>query len=194
MFLDKRSPAYLGGSLEMLGVRMYRHWSDLTEALRTGQPQNETKHTGRPLFEELSHDPAKLEQFMLAMAGAQLSNFHALAEKFDFTRYRTLCDVGGATGQLCTIIAGRYPNLRCTSFDLPVVTPIAKKAIVAAGLADRVDTASGDFFTDSFPRADCRHDGKYPARLEPGPEVAPDPLGVCGPSRGRRLHRHRGHH
>ncbi|HEV7827502.1 MAG TPA: methyltransferase [Pseudonocardiaceae bacterium] len=154
MFLDKRSPAYIGGLLEMLSVRGYRHWSDLTEALRTGQAQNETKYTGKPLFEELSGDPAKLEQFMIAMAAVQLANFRALAEKFDFTRYRTLCDAGGATGQLCTIIGARNSNLRCTSFDLPIVTPIAEKAIAAAGLDGRVGTASGDFFTDSLPRAE----------------------------------------
>jgi hypothetical protein len=35
-----------------------------------------------------------------------------------------------------------------------IVTPIAEKAIIAAGLDDRIDTASGDFFTDSLPRAD----------------------------------------
>jgi hypothetical protein len=95
-----------------------------------------------------------LEQFMTAMAAVQLANFRALAEKFDFTRYRTLCDAGGATGQLCTIIGARNSNLRCTSFDLPIVTPIAEKAIAAAGLDGRVGTASGDFFTDSLPRAE----------------------------------------
>ena len=36
----------------------------------------------------------------------------------------------------------------------PIVTPIAERAIAAAGLDGRVGTASGDFFTDSLPRAD----------------------------------------
>lgn len=132
---------------------MYRFWADLTEALQTGKPQNEIKHTGAPLFDELYSDPARLEQFMGAMAGVQLGNFHALAEKFDFSRYDTLCDVGGATGQLSTILAARYPHLRCTSYDLPAVEPIANKTIAAAGLADRVTTASGDFFANPLPRA-----------------------------------------
>jgi SAM-dependent methyltransferase len=153
-FLDKGSPTYLGGILEMCNVRLYRYWADLTEALRTGKPQNEIKHTGKPMFEELYSDPKRLEQFLNAMAGISLGNFHALAEKFDFSRYETLCDVGGATGQLCTILAKRYPGLDCTSLDLPVVEPIAKKAIAAAGLSDRVATAAGDFFADPFPRAD----------------------------------------
>jgi SAM-dependent methyltransferase len=153
-FLDKRSPAYIGGILEMCNARLYRFWGDLTEALQTGKPQNEIKHTGKPMFEELYSDPARLEQFMEAMQGISLGNFEALAERFDFSKYTTVCDVGGATGQLSTILAGRHPHLRCTSYDLPVVAPIAEKAIAAADLTDRVTVASGDFFADPLPRAD----------------------------------------
>jgi predicted O-methyltransferase YrrM len=153
-FLDKRSPAYLGGILEMCNARLYGFWGDLTEALQTGQPQNEIKHTGKPMFEELYSDPARLEQFLAAMKGISLGNFRALAQKFDFSKYETVCDIGGATGQLCTILAEHHPQLRCVSYDLPVVAPIAEKHIAAAGLTDRVATASGDFFADPLPRAD----------------------------------------
>jgi hypothetical protein len=153
-FLDKRSPSYIGGILEMSNARLYRFWGDLTEALQSGKPQNEIKHTGKPMFDELYSDPARLEQFMAAMQGVSLGNFHALAEKFDFSKYETVCDIGGATGQLCTILAARHPHLRCISYDLPVVAPIADKHVAAAGMADRVETASGDFFADPFPTAD----------------------------------------
>jgi hypothetical protein len=153
-FLDKRSPTYLGGILEMCNARLFRFWGDLTEALRTGKPQNEIKHTGKPMFDELYSDPARLQQFMEAMQGISLGGFHALAEKFDFSKYKTLCDVGGATGQLCMILATHHPHLQCTSYDLPVVAPIAERAIAAAGLSDRVTAASGDFFADPLPKAD----------------------------------------
>ncbi len=153
-FLDKQSRTYVGGLLEMCNARLYRFWGDLTEALKTGKPQNEIKHTGRPMFEELYSDPARLEQFMKAMQGISLGNFHALAENFDFSRYETVCDVGGASGQLCSILAECHPHLRCTSYDLPPVAPIAEQAIAAAGLTDRVAVASGDFFADPLPRAD----------------------------------------
>lgn len=154
VFLDKNSPQYIGGILEMFNSRLFRYWADLTDALKTGEPQNEVKHTGKPMFDELYADPARLEQFMGAMTGISLGNFHALADKFDFAGHKTLCDVGGATGQLCLIVAARHPHLRCTSFDLPVVEPIAKRTIAAAGLADRVATASGDFFAGALPSAD----------------------------------------
>src|SRR5918996_5461173 len=39
VFLDKASPAYIAGILEMCNVRLYRFWGDLTQGLRTGEPQ-----------------------------------------------------------------------------------------------------------------------------------------------------------
>lgn len=153
-FLSKRSPAYIGGILEMANARLYPFWGDLTEALRTGKPQNEIKHSGKQFFDELYGDPGRLEQFMHAMKGISAGNFHALAEKYDFSKYATVCDVGGATGQLSTILATHHPHLSCVSFDLPVVAPIAEKAIEAAGLSERVSVASGSFFDDPLPQAD----------------------------------------
>ena len=153
-FLDRAKPTYVGGMLEMLEARLYRYWGDLTEALRTGKPQNEIKHTGAPMFATLYSDEARLEQFMGAMQGISRPNFEALAETFDFSRYQTLCDVGGANALLSRLVAARHPHLTCTSWDLPVVEPIAQRVIAAEGLADRVKTASGDFFADPLPRAD----------------------------------------
>jgi O-methyltransferase domain/Dimerisation domain len=153
-FLDKTSPTYIGGILEMNNARLYRFWGDLTAALQTGKPQNEIKQTGRGMFEALYSDPDRLEQFMNAMAGISLGPFSVLAEKFDFSKYDTLCDVGGATGQLSIIVAGRHPDIRCTSFDLPAVEPIARRAIEAAGVSERVTAVGGDFFADPLPEAE----------------------------------------
>ena len=153
-FLDRASPTYIGGVLEMCNARLYGFWGDLTEALRTGQPQNEVKYTGKPMFAELYRDPVRLEQFMNAMTGASMSGFYALAESFDFSTCRTLCDVGGATGQLSVIIARRHPHLRCTTFDLAVVEPLAKRTIEAAGVAERVQHRLRRLLHRSPPEAD----------------------------------------
>src|SRR5262245_54278909 len=154
LFLDRASPQFIGGFLEMANARLYRFWGDLTEGLRTGQPQNEIKHTGASMFAEVYSKPDRLEQFMDAMSGISAGNFRALADKFDFSRYRTLCDVGGATGQLSMSVAQKHPHLFCTSLDLPVVTEIAQRKIAAAGLSDRVSAQSLDFFTEPLPHAD----------------------------------------
>lgn len=153
-FLDKNSAAFIGGFFEMAHDRLYRFWGDLDEALKTGKPQNETKHGGEGVFEELYRQPERLEQFLDAMAGISTGNFAALAEKFDFSPYKTLCDVGGAAATLSMIIARRHPHLRVISADLPPATAIAAKKIAAAGLSDRVTATNIDFFKDELPKAD----------------------------------------
>jgi len=154
LYLDRNSPCYIGGILEMLNARLFKFWNDLPEALRTGKPQNEIKHGDKGMFEELYADPARLEQFLGGMTGLSRLNFEAFSEKFDFSRFKTLCDVGGATGLLSIEVAKRHPHMRCVSFDLAAVEPIAVRSIAATGLSDRVTTASGDFFTDPLPKAD----------------------------------------
>jgi len=154
LFLVKSSPQYVGGILEMANARLYRFWADLTTALKTGLPQNEIKETGKSMFEALYDDPARLEQFMEAMSGISMGNFIAFAEKFDFSSYKTLADIGGATGQLSTIISARHPHMRCRSCDLPEVQPIAERRVRAQNLDDRVTAETIDFFADEFPKAD----------------------------------------
>lgn len=153
-FLDRRSPHYVGGFLEMANARLYPFWGDLTEALRTGQPQNETKHGRAGMFEELYSKPERLEQFMEAMSGISAANFQAFTQRFDFSGYKTLCDVGGANGLLSMLVAQAHPHMRCISADLPAATAIAARKIEAAGLDGRVSAQSLDFFKDPLPRAD----------------------------------------
>src|SRR6266699_6431584 len=112
LFLDEKSPRYIGGILIMLNARLFKFWHDLPEALRTGKPQNEIKHGQKGMFEELYSDLPRLEQFMGAMTGLSRINFEAFAEKFDFSKHQTLCDIGGATGLLCIEAAKKHPHLQ----------------------------------------------------------------------------------
>jgi hypothetical protein len=153
-FLNKKSPRYIGGLPAMLNSRLFGFWNDLTTALRTGEPQNETKHSGKSIFEGVYADPAALEQFLDAMSGFQTANFQLLAEKFDFAKYRTVTDVGGALALLSRIVGARHAHLSFTSFDLPPVAPLARERIRAAGMEGRIRAVGGDFFGEELPKAD----------------------------------------
>lgn len=153
-FLNRKSPAYIGGIAEMLNSRLFGFWNDLGIALKTGKQQNEMKHGGKGVFEEIYADEARLGQFLDAMSGLQAAGFIVLAEKFDFSRYRTVCDVGGALALLSRIVAARQPHLTFTSFDLPPVTALAEKHIAAAGMGGQIKALPGDFFADTWPKAD----------------------------------------
>lgn len=129
LFLDRSEPTYRGGILERVNARLYGFWNDLGTALKTGAPQNELKRSEKPLFETLYSDPARLEQFMDAMRGISGPSVQALAEKFDFSKYQTLCDVGGRVGRAATALyhgANRPRRLLLeAAMDLSVALPVA---------------------------------------------------------------------
>ncbi|MEO5599401.1 MAG: methyltransferase [Cyclobacteriaceae bacterium] len=153
-FLDKKKPSYIGGMLEMMNNRLYKFWGNLEEALMTGLPQNEVKYGSGNLFEELYKSPERLSEFINAMSGIQMGNFMEFAQKFDFSKYKTLTDVGGSSGLLSLMVAKHQAHMSCTSFDLPPVERIAKNTIQHFNLSDRVKTASGDFFSGPIPKSD----------------------------------------
>jgi precorrin-6B methylase 2 len=153
-FLDRNKPSYVGGLLEMANHRLYPYWSHLTEALRTGLPQNEIKTGGSGLFETLYTDPNRLKQFLAAMTGLSQAANLAIASKFPWERYRTFADVGTAQGDLAAQVAQAHSHLRGIGFDLPEVAPVFEEYVEAAGVADRLTFEAGNFLEQELPRAD----------------------------------------
>ena len=154
LFLDRKKPSYVGGILEMANHRLYPFWGHLTEALRTGEPQNEVKGGGRGLFATLYADPERLKQFLAAMTGISHGSNLTIARQFPWKDHRTFVDVGTAQGDLATQVAAANPHLKGQGFDLAEVAPIFEEYVAAAGVSDRLTFAPGDFFKDSLPKAD----------------------------------------
>ncbi len=155
IFLDTNKPSYIGGILQMANNRLYKFWGDLEEGLLTGKPQNESKDgSNMKFFDDLYKSPEKLHEFMNAMSGIQAGSFMSLAKKFDFGKFKTMTDVGGADGFLSSVIAMQHPSLTFTTYDLPPVGPLAEEKIAALNLSARIKVASGDFLKDPFPPAE----------------------------------------
>lgn len=154
LFLDQAKPSYLGGMLEMANERLYPFWESLTEALRTGMPQNELKAGGEGLFDSIYGDPERLQLFLAAMTGLSLGAARAIAEKFPWQDYQTFADVGGAQGGLAVAVAQAHAHLTGRNFDLPVVGPVFEEYVERNGLSGRLSFAPGNFFTDPLPSAD----------------------------------------
>jgi hypothetical protein len=153
LFLDRVKPSYIGGFLEMASVRLYGFWASLTEALRTGQPQNEAK-TGGDAFMALYQDPARLKGFARAMTGISMGTAQVIARRFPWDKYRTFADVGTAEGYLPVQVALAHPHLSGVGFDLPPLGPIFDEYVASFGLQDRLRFQGGDFLTDPLPGAD----------------------------------------
>lgn len=153
VFLDKNKTSYIGGILEMMNERLYDFWGNLEEGLLTGEPQNETK-IGENFFEKIYNDTHRLKTFVSAMTGAQLGGFIAFAEKFDFSKYKTLTDAGGSAAMLSIMVAKHQPHMSCISFDLPAIESIASETIEQFQMSNKVKAANGDFFLNPIPAAD----------------------------------------
>jgi O-methyltransferase domain/Dimerisation domain len=154
LFLDKGKPSYIGGILEMANHRLYRFWGGLTEALRTGQLQNEAKSGELPFFEALYADPARLKGFLAAMTGLSHGANLAIARQFAWGDHETFVDIGTAQGDLAVQIALANEHLSGVGFDLPEVEPIFEEYVEHNGVQDRLRFAPGDFFADALPKAD----------------------------------------
>jgi hypothetical protein len=153
LFLDKAKPSYVGGLLEMANSRLYGFWGSLTEALRTGELQNEAKH-GSDFFGTLYAEPERLRGFLKAMSGISAGAAGAIATKFPWADYKTFMDMGAAQGMVPVTLARLHPHLTGIGFDLPQVRPVFEEFVAKEGLSDRVRFHEGNFFDDDLPQAD----------------------------------------
>ncbi|MCL5744669.1 MAG: acetylserotonin O-methyltransferase [Acidobacteria bacterium] len=153
LFLDPAKPTYVGGMLEMANSRLYPSWGSLTEALRTGLPQNELENA-TDQFAALYSDPGRLRTFLSAMTGITGATARVVARKFPWQDCRTFCDVGTAQGALLVEIARAHQHVSAYGFDLPVVKPIFEEYVGAFGLNGRARFHAGDFFREPLPHAD----------------------------------------
>ncbi len=154
LFLDRKKPSYVGGILEMANHRLYPFWGHLTEALQTGEPQNELKSGGPGLFETLYADPTRLKGFLAAMTGISHGANMTIAHSYPWKDHQTFVDVGTAQGDLAVQIALANPHLKGLGFDLREVAPIFGEYVETSGVADRLSFVPGDFFKESLPKAD----------------------------------------
>ena len=101
----------------------------------------------------LSPTPARtgaqdVAAYSVLMSESQAMVAREVAAGFPFADFNDLIDLGGGEGTFAVAMAGAFPHLRATVFDLPAVAERAKAAIAAAGLADRVGAVGGSFFAD----------------------------------------------
>jgi hypothetical protein len=154
VFLDKNKPSYIGGMLEMANQRLFKHWNNLTAALRTGQPQGEAGPEGKETFAAIYADPARLKSFLKAMTGVSRGANMAIAAKFPWADYKTVVDAGPAQGDLLVQVLLKSQHLLGIGFDLAEVGPVFEEYVEANGLSSRLKFQPGSFFTDPIPGAD----------------------------------------
>ncbi|MHC4937441.1 MAG: methyltransferase [Planctomycetota bacterium] len=137
----------------MVGDDLYEVWCDLFHAVQTGQSAVE-KRFGRDFFAEIATDLQKSQLFDRAMQEVHGGETALMLEAYDFSRFEVVLDVGGGNGSTLCGLLQAHPGLRGQLFDLPSVAENASRFIAEAGLSDRAEVFSGDFFQAVEGRAD----------------------------------------
>jgi hypothetical protein len=138
--------------LTLAGDLFTKPMGQLHYSTQTGKTGFE-KVFGMPLFEWLANHPAEASMFSETMVGFHGAEPAAVAAAYDFSQFKTVIDVGGATGNLLAAVLGHHPKPRGILFDLPNVVRDAPALIQARGLADRITIEAGSFF-EGVPAAD----------------------------------------
>lgn len=149
-FLVPGKPYYFGGFVQLHDKRAYQPWGRLTDGIRQNRPLSWDPDKRKDPFD--GENPLLLATFWEAMHSLSIFTARVLGEAIDFGRFTRLLDVGGGSGAYDIELCRRYPRLRATVYDLPLVAEIAAGKIKGAGLGDRIQTIAGDFFADAaFP-------------------------------------------
>lgn len=148
--------SYVGDYVQMSGERMYRSALGLSDALQTGEPQNELTD-GETLYEdgELYASDRNREGFQEAMRSLSVYPTDWLADNVDWSAYDRVCELGAAKGVLSRKIAEATTDTRTVGFDLPDAEPGFREHTGASEASDRISFVGGDFFEDPLPEADA---------------------------------------
>lgn len=123
----------------------------LSSAIRTGKTPF-ADIFGMPFFDYFAKYPEAGPIFHRGMAGFSDTENGPIAGSFDFSRFQRIVDVGGGHGGFLIEALSGSPSARGVLVDAEHVLKEAR--IAAAGLSDRCELATADFF-QSVPGGDC---------------------------------------
>jgi acetylserotonin O-methyltransferase len=154
-YLCAGSANSLRGYIRYSDQALFAMWGRLTDAVREGTPRwEQTFGLAGPLFSAFFRTDEAMRDFLMGMHGFGMLTSPAIASAFDLSGFRTIIDLGGATGHLAIAACERYPEMRGIVFDLPPVRPLAREQILRSSARDRIQVVIGDFFEDTLPDGD----------------------------------------
>lgn len=145
-FLDKRSPAYVGGAVEFLCSPLLTEGvKHLAEAVRRGGTAMENDGTVGP-------DNPIWVKFARGMAGLMALPAQLMAKLVDPNPGRKLkiLDIAAGHGLFGIAFATSNPQAEITALDWKAVLEVAKENAQKAGVADRYQTIEGSAFDADF--------------------------------------------
>lgn len=142
LFLDRKSPAYMGGMTGFLGAKNIRSQFDsLTEAVRKGG----VAATAAGSTEDEYEGWVDFAQSMEAMMGPAAQQIAAMVNGGKSEPIKVL-DVAASHGMFGFMIAKQNAAARITALDWENVLAVTRANAERWGVSDRVTTIAGDAF------------------------------------------------
>lgn len=153
-FLREDHPQSQRPWAQLLGHPMFwRPMGELHHSIVTGR-ESFTKCFPGSLFEYTRENPEAGTLFNQAMAAQATGFMDKVTEAYDFSRFKTIADLGGGTGTMLSIILRNNPGLEAVLFELPEVIDEVDGSLVQE-FGGRLTLITGSFF-DSVPEGmDC---------------------------------------
>ena len=123
----------------------WQAWGHLLHGVRSGENAFRIVH-GVDVWAYRADHPEEGAIFDHAMAALTRLVHASLLESYDFSRFRTVVDVGGGRGALLAALLGAHPGLQGVLFDRPHVVSGAEEVLRDAGVTTRCRIVSGSFF------------------------------------------------
>lgn len=146
VFLDKRSPAYIGGATEFLcSPMLVDGFKQIAEAVRRGGTAMENDGTmgpEHPVWVKFARGMAP----MMALAAQLMTK---LADPTADRKLKIL-DIAAGHGLFGIAFATNNPQAEITALDWRAVLEVAKENAEKAGVADRYSTIEGSAFDVEF--------------------------------------------
>lgn len=144
--LRSDSPGTAWPSALLASGEIGQAWDALLEAVRTGKPAF-NRVFGVDFFTYLENQP-ELRRTFYASQESDLENTLAGLEELEFAAYRRIVDVGGGDGALLAHLLTTFPNSHGVLLDQAGVVPAAAERMAEAGLSQRCEIVSGNFFSE----------------------------------------------
>lgn len=136
------------------GGRAELGFVELLGTVTTGTPGYVQRY-GRDFWTDLDERPELRRSFDAQMNWRFRAQATQIAERYDWSRFCEIVDVGGGDGTVLAAILNAHPDVRGRVLDLAPTATAATERFVAAGLVERASAVSGSFFDPLPPGADA---------------------------------------
>ena len=138
-------PVSMGSFFRMLDGPAGRIAFEIGHTVRTGEPADQLV-LGAELFEYLAKHPEDSADFDEAMTDLRRQFTGPILMAYDFSQFTTIVDIAGGQGFFLQCLLAGNPTVKGVLFDQPHVVEAGRAAMAEAGLAERCEVVSGDFF------------------------------------------------